>query len=388
MAEIAELKAMLTQLTQKWKFTENEFQNLKGEVNSLKTQNNTSIKEYKDIETTYLTGEAIQLDALKAIPEFDGNQNECRSWRSQVTKQMSQIENFKNHPKYAPALGIIRAKVTKTASNILINNNTAHDIDAIIDRLDFSFADQRPLYVIEAEMTSQRQENKSLQEFYDSINQALNLVIKKISMTYKSLIAEAKLKSIRTFITGLNISFMRTTLYGNSPKSLAEAFAIVQTVFYDNQILKVDKRNNEKVRSKHTYATETSKFNPNFMYGKQEKAMEPNNFFQKPSTSTRQHEVEDRPVPMDVDTSLKSTKPNQQGPVSAKFGKIAAPLKKEFVLSKNHSNAPKFQRVNAIDDITRQYEEYDSVAPEVGEQEDTMSINSLASTTPSAFLGA
>lgn len=93
---------------------------------------------------------------------------------------MKQIEAHKTHPKYAAALSIIRAKITGPASDILINNNTAHNIDAIV----------------EAEMTSLKQNSKTLQEFYDAINQALNMVLTKITMTYKeaaeqkSLIAE------------------------------------------------------------------------------------------------------------------------------------------------------------------------------------------------------
>lgn len=97
-------------------------------------------------------------------------------------------------------------------------------------------------------------------------------------MTYKEfaaqefLIAEAKQKSVRTFIIGLNSSFIRTTLYDNSPKSLAEAFAIAQTIFYDH--LHMDRQNMEKViRPKYSHVKEipqfnreTPKFNPNFMY--------------------------------------------------------------------------------------------------------------------------
>lgn len=159
---------------------------------------------------------------------------------------MEQIGAFKTHPKYAAALSIIRAKITGAASDILINNNTAHNIDAIIDRLDFSYADQRPLYVIEAEMTIIKQNGKSLQEFYDNINQALNMVITKIAMTYKetaeqsALITEAQGKAIRTFVTGSNSHLIRATLYGSMPKTLSQAFATAQTIQYDNQHLQLE----------------------------------------------------------------------------------------------------------------------------------------------------
>lgn len=140
--------------------------------------------EHTDIVPEYATGNDIQLDAFKVIHEFNGDKKVYRSWRTQVAKMMKQIENHKAHPKYAAALSIIRAKITGPASDILINNNTAHNIDAIIDRLDFSYSDQRPLYVIESEMTSIKQQSKSLQEFYDAINQSLNMVLTKITMTY------------------------------------------------------------------------------------------------------------------------------------------------------------------------------------------------------------
>lgn len=144
-----------------------------------------TITEYEDVKPIYLSGDAIQLEAYKVLPEFSGDRKIYRSWRSQVMKLMDQIKAYPTHPKYAAALSIIRARITKNASDILINNNTAHNINAIIDRLDFSYSDQRPLYVIEAEMTTLKQNGKTLQEFYDDINQALNVVLTKIAMTYK-----------------------------------------------------------------------------------------------------------------------------------------------------------------------------------------------------------
>lgn len=64
------------------------------------------------------------------------------------------MKDFKTHPKYEAALGIIRAKLTGAAPNVLTNNKTAYNIDAILRTFDSSFADHRPLYVLEAEMTS------------------------------------------------------------------------------------------------------------------------------------------------------------------------------------------------------------------------------------------
>lgn len=164
---------------------------------------NVTIQEYTDVVPEYPKGEAIKLDVYKVIPEFNGDKKAYRSWRTQASKLMEQIKEFMSHPNYAAALGIIRAKITGPASDILINNNAAHNIDATIDRLDFSYADQRyTVYVIEAEMTAIKQHTKTLQEFYDAINQALNMVLTKITMTYKetaaqeALVAETQHKAI------------------------------------------------------------------------------------------------------------------------------------------------------------------------------------------------
>lgn len=164
---------------------------------------------YQDITTTINSGDQIQLESYRSIPEFSGDKSQYQSWKSQVTRRMQMIEDYKTHPKYEAALGIIRAKITGAASDALTNNKTVYNIDAIIERLDASYADQRPLYIIEAEMTSIRQGGKSLQEYHDMINRALNLVISKIMLTYsieaeqKALISQAQVKAIRTFIIGM-----------------------------------------------------------------------------------------------------------------------------------------------------------------------------------------
>lgn len=116
----------------------------------------------------------------------------------------------------------------------------------MIERLDMTYADQRPLYVVEAEMTSIKQMNRTLQEFYDAINQALNLVISKIVLTYKTineqrpLIEEAQQKAVRTFIIGLKSHATRNILYSHQPKTLADALATSQTVYFDNQYLQLN----------------------------------------------------------------------------------------------------------------------------------------------------
>lgn len=312
---------------------------------------NVMITEYTDVVPVYTTGADIQLDAFKVIHDFNGDRKVYRSWRTQVSKMMKQIMNFKTHPKYAAALSIIRAKITGAASDILINNNTAHDIDAIIDRLDFSYADQRPLYVIEAEMTTIRQHSRTLQEFYDAINQALNMVLTKIAMTYKetgeqnSLIAETQSKAVRTFITGLNSPLIRTTLYGNMPNSLSRAFAIAQTIQYDNQHLHLEFKKHEQQKSTKKFVEGKPSSNPNFHYQSQQL-----NQNQRPNfNATPQQE---NPIPMETDRSGQFIQKTQHPPKD--FQQIKRQRESSFQYMNKQppsfQHANKHQRVNHVDE--------------------------------------
>lgn len=279
---------------------------------ALQNASSVTVTEYEDIVPTYTSGDHIQLDAFKAIHDFNGDKKIYRSWRSQVTKMMKQIETFKTHPKYAAALSIIRAKIIGAASDILINNDAAHNIDAIIDRLDFSYSDQRPLYVIESEMTSIKQNQKTLQEYYDDINQALNMVITKIAMSYKesgeqkSLICEAQGKAIRTFVTGVNSSLIRTTLYGSSPKSLSQAFSIAQTIQYDNQHLQLEYHTRDSKKLTKNIVDTKMNFHPNFRYEANASKMTG-----KQNQTNTWPTKQQSPTPMDIDSSKQNIQKTQ-----------------------------------------------------------------------------
>lgn len=103
---------------------------------------------------------------------------------------------------------IIRTKITGPASNTLKSYNTPFDFDAIIEQLDFTYADKRPLYIIKQEMMVLQQNELSIDEFYDKVNEKLNNIINKINMTYKERIVAMAFnestneKALHTFIFG------------------------------------------------------------------------------------------------------------------------------------------------------------------------------------------
>lgn len=391
MAQITEIERKLEALILTNEALQQKVTELEASQATLRNNNNPiTVDPYEDIEPTYTSGDGIQLDAFKIIPEFNGDKKVYRSWRSQVTKLMQQISAYKTHPRYAAALSIIRAKITGAASDILINNNTVHNIDAIVDRLDLSYEDQRPLYVIEAEMTNIKQGGKSLQEFYDAINQALNMVLTKITMSYKeanergSLTTETQAKAIRTFVTGLNSALIRTTLYSNMPKSLSAAFAIAQTIQYDNQYLQLEyKQNHNTDQNKNPRKNSGDakpNFNPNFQY----RSQQPNQSSQPNNTMQQQ-----KPTPMEVDNSKQYVQRNNAQP------NYAVKRDREPTFQYVKQNQPSFQhvhkqqRVNHMgepDDIQSVYH-YDDTLENNHNETENDDCQSNASKQESIFLG-
>lgn len=384
MATIEELRAELEDVLARLHVSENKLDVLERiQTSDEDTARNIpeQTRQYADITTRIDTGELIQLESYRSIPEFNGDKKQYQSWRSQVTRRMQMIDHLKEHPKYEAALGIIRAKITGAASDALTNNNTAYNIEAIIARLDASYADQRPLYVVEADMTSIRQNEKSLQDYHDAINQALNLVISKIKLTYKimeeqrALISQAQIKAIRTFIIGLKYQNLRNILYGGKYKTLADVYTSAQTVYYDNQYLQLDQ--NREVRG--------GKQNPprKFYSGMQQQNLPPKfnvNVSCNQPTQKLSQQV-NNPEPMDIDSSNRfkqSTnwrQPNQP---------MNRPTKREYN-SACQQTPNKFQRINQLDGETNPDDGYEGdICDDIPDE--LISHESFESDNASAFL--
>lgn len=404
-AGMEEIQAQLEQIMAKLHVSEGRHRESEDRVANLATelQKFQTVKtpsSFEDVKTKVASADQIQLDSYKVIPVFSGEQKQYRSWREQVMRRMELIKPHAGHPKYEAALAIIRAKITDGASDILINNNTAYNIEAIINRLDFSYADQRPLYVVEADMTSVRQQNKTLQEYYDAVNQALNMVITKIVMTYKSdeeqksLIAEINQKAVRTFIIGLKSTTTRHILYGQAPKTLSDAFAVAQTVFYDNQYLHLDQNND--MRKGQSSPKSQPNFNPNFNYNNRPQAQpakfQPNFAPNFNDNNKQQRPFQPKPEPMEVDSSGRFKQNTNWRQQNMQPNQMNGAQKRDFNSSRQNIQPHKFQRINQLQD--------DEPSPHDGYEGDIMgsipddlisnnffSNESQHSDTASAFLG-
>lgn len=300
-----------------------------------------------DIEPELTSGDQIQLESYKAIPEYSGKQYEYRSWRNQVARRMKIIHKFQKHPKYEAALGIIRAKVTGAASDILINNKTPYNIVCILQTLDKAYTDQRPLYAIEAELVSIKQNDKTLHEYHNALNFALNAVISKIVMSYnkldeqRSLIAEAQKKAIRTFIVGLKFRMMRHILYGQQPTTLSEAYTIAQTVFYDNEQLQLEQCSLGTRNQSPQQRNPKMNNNGNRNEWNQQRF---NNYKANEWNQPRINNNYNVPEPMEIDGSNRTRQTN--------WRQRETPQKREYNSSRQRFEQPqKAQRMNQLMDI-------------------------------------
>lgn len=307
----------------------------------------------KDIITNITSGDQIQLDTFKVLPEFSGKQHEYRSWRNQVYRRMALIEKFKDHVKYEAALAIIRAKVTGMAADVLSNARTHFNINSILKTLDAAYTDQRPLYAIEAEMASIKQGDKNLQQYHYAINFALNAIISKIARTYtqeaeqRSLIIETQKKAIRTFIVGMKNRTMRHILYGHQPKTLSEAYSIAQTVYYDNEYLQLEQcpapqRIQPRIQQQH----KTPHFERHDQWNQPRHNHNPDTHKQWKQNNNNWGQNNNRVEPMEVDVSQRTKQTNWRIPQQQNNG-----LKREDNSFRHQLTQPrKMQRINQLTD--------------------------------------
>lgn len=78
---------------------------------------------------------------------------------------------------------------------------------AIINRLDFTYADKRPIYIIEQGLSVLRQGASTIIQYYEEIENKLTLFINKTIMTYDSTLAASlnekyRADALRVFISG------------------------------------------------------------------------------------------------------------------------------------------------------------------------------------------
>lgn len=191
---------------------------------------------------------------------------------------------------YHTAISILNSKIVGKARAVLRDHGRVLNFEAIINRLDQSYANKRPIHTIQTELDL-RQGNSTPREFYDKICVLLNLFINKVIMTYgntsqSSLDMKAKERetALREFIRGLNPP-LNSTLYNIGPPGLPTAIMRVDEL----QMMGICRQREygELRQSKNPFRQEYHQSNSGHFRG-------------KPFNNFRQNT---KPEPMDVDHS-------------------------------------------------------------------------------------
>lgn len=203
------------------------------------TQNKPEVEIFKEIEI--VEGHRCEecLDIVKSLPEFEGKQGTYVSWRQAVHSAYKVFEKYDGSSRHYQAVGIIRNKIRGPADAVLASFNTVLNFKAIIARLDFTYADVRPIYLIEQELSTLRQGNLTVLEYYDEIEKKLTLLTNKANMSYDSALAIAfnekyRRDALRVFISGLKKP-LSDVLFSARPSDMPTALALAQEVEANNE---------------------------------------------------------------------------------------------------------------------------------------------------------
>lgn len=173
------------------------------------------------------------MDVVKSLSEFHGKKDENYvSWRQAAHTAYKIFEPYEGSSKHYQCVAIIRNKVKGLADGTLTGYGTPLNFRAIIARLDFAYSDKRPVHLIEQELSTLRQGNMSVVEYYDEVEKRLTLLTNKTVMTYSEEIAESlnqkyRQDALRVFISGLKRS-LSDTLFASRPADLPSALAMAE----------------------------------------------------------------------------------------------------------------------------------------------------------------
>lgn len=294
----------------------------------------------RPLNISYANPNDINLDVFKALPVFDGNIAKYRIWREDVSRLMDGIKAHQNSNRYAEALSIVKTKIQGAAADVITNHNTIFNFDAIRNRLDYTYADQRPLYVLQDEMKKLNQGRNNLSQFHDEINKALTLITSKIAMSghpeqvINVMTQEATQEAVRVFKDGINNSYIRSTLYGNPIKDLEHAYAVARTIEHDDEHrkLRLSYHNNELKPPTNNFRQNNRKFIP----GKH----------RRPNYEELTYNQQPQPEPMDTSSGNTAPRRNHQGFHSQPWKRIR---EQSGNFNQTFNQNPKVQRNNKIE---------------------------------------
>lgn len=232
--EVHRLRALL----QEQQTSQNELRN-QIQVLTTSIQSNLPVQlvqQNEPINPGYTSENSINISLFKTLPEFNGNRNQYRSWRSQAKFMMDSISAYMNTTTYYQALTIVRNKITGQASDILVTHNTTFNFNSIINRLDYAFNDQRNITTLMDEIRRSYQGKQSLSEYHSRISQIINQVMVQIEIKGGRDTYAAQLmmdEAVRNFCSGLNNKNVASTILCQHPRDLETAYTMALSCLHD-----------------------------------------------------------------------------------------------------------------------------------------------------------
>lgn len=250
-AQIQQIIASLTRL-------ENVVQQQNLGINELRTRIHNLERVNNGDERIRRTPTAIPMELESAkhpggrLPVFDGDREKYASWRMQV---MLVNETYANNPgkHYEFLQTLMTDKIAGIALQDLSSDRTEFNFNSIIDRLDITFGDNRPIDLLIEEMQIMSQEDKEPLEFYKDVEKHLSVLKNKIGIeeanrpdAQKSLVERANKQALSVLKYGLRRYYSRE-LQLRAPKSFGDAYSKLQAIVFEvrKRRVQAQKRNSE-----------------------------------------------------------------------------------------------------------------------------------------------
>lgn len=353
------IKAALAAQEQHWRA---EIESVRSQVSSL-TVHAPQVETYERVVPNPNVKCDVKLDIVKSLPTFSGNHDEYVSWRQAASDAYEVFKRYDGSEAHYEAVVIIKNKICGNARALLTSHNTVLNFDAILARLDCTYADKTSLRVLRQNLEMVQQRDADLMAYYDEVERKLTLVTNKIVMSHNPDTAAILNKEVRddalhAFIAGLKRP-LKALVLPAQPKDLPSALALAREA--ENSIERsVFAASYAKAMEDKTLLTDGNKRNTKFQ-GKQWKSEDKNpHFLPKHSQNKPQ---EDSPWQKRGDpevTDHNKVQPMEVDPSTSKFRQETnwgKPQNNNNQKRQNSSQRYSGQRRQRINNINQSHEQ-------------------------------
>lgn len=328
MSQIEQLQDAIKQLTGAVNLQHEMIKNINQKLKNFEDSASSMRKESSNLSIPTTEQDLKEIaklpDCVKELQVFDGNPAQYVFWVHTVESILADYSIVKDKPIYRAILQNIRQRIRGQANSALISYNIFDGSwDTIKECLSLHYADKRDLRTLEHQMNNLMQANLSIEKFYAMVNNHFSLIVNKIkienysSETVNALIETYRNRALDVFMRGLRGDLSKM-LFIQRPQTLPEAYAAcieLQNLNFRNTLI------HKKSVDKTIRVPENQIFGANH---KSQDISERKSLSHYPTNRNKifdiQHNTnhcspqisiqQEPPMPMEVDSSLKTRKIN------------------------------------------------------------------------------